>query len=173
MPRVDYICCGVACRAEVPRNLFDVHAETGSATPREALNHIAGLYAVQYDVRSKSPGKRRCGRQDRAGPLPKTLRHWLDGTGRSGRGTQTCGSLSATRSPAGRADPQARYRRLEIDDNAAGHSLRAIAIGLTSWLFADSNQGGRSGAHIYSLRSRGLADRYHQPSRRLFHPWRH
>ena len=41
----------VACWAHVRRKFFDVHAATGSATAREALEHIAGLYAVEHGVR--------------------------------------------------------------------------------------------------------------------------
>lgn len=70
----------VACWAHVRRKFFDVHAATGSATAREALDHIAGLYAVEHDVRGRLPDERRCERQARAGPLLKAFRRWLDVT---------------------------------------------------------------------------------------------
>jgi hypothetical protein len=47
-----------------------------------------------------------------------------------------------------------RYRddgRLEIDNNAAERSLRAVALGRKNWLFAGSDDGGERAALIYSL----------------------
>jgi hypothetical protein len=47
-----------------------------------------------------------------------------------------------------------RYRddgRVEIDNNAAERSLRAVALGRKNWLFAGSDDGGERAAAIYSL----------------------
>ena len=57
------------------------HATTGSGTAREALDHIAGLYVVEGDVRGRPPDERRRERQARAGPLVGAFRRWLDVTG--------------------------------------------------------------------------------------------
>ncbi|WP_179187129.1 transposase [Sphingomonas sp. TZW2008] len=54
-----------ACWAHVRRKLFDVHAATGSTTAREALDYIAGLFAVEQNARGRSPDERRCERQAR------------------------------------------------------------------------------------------------------------
>jgi transposase len=40
---------------------------------------------------------------------------------------------------------------LEIDNNAAERSLRAVALGRKNYLFAGSDRGGESAAAIYSL----------------------
>ena len=40
---------------------------------------------------------------------------------------------------------------LEIDNNAAERSIRAIALGRKNWLFAGSDAGGERAAAIYSL----------------------
>jgi len=40
---------------------------------------------------------------------------------------------------------------LEIDNNAAEHTLRAVALGRKNYLFARSDRGGESAAAIYSL----------------------
>src|SRR5579863_2092190 len=53
-----------------------------------------------------------------------------------------------------RAVALTRYRddgRLEIDNNAAERSLRAVALGRKNWLFAGSDDGGERAAAIYSL----------------------
>ena len=47
-----------------------------------------------------------------------------------------------------------RYRddgRLEIDNNAAERSLRAVALGRKNYLFAGSDKGGDRAASIYTL----------------------
>src|SRR5690606_35190365 len=40
---------------------------------------------------------------------------------------------------------------IELDNNAAGRSLRAVAPGRKNWLFAGSDHGGERAAAIYSL----------------------
>ena len=142
----------VACWAHVRRKFYDVHAATGSATAREALDHIAGLYAVEQDVRGRPPDERQRERQARAGPLLDQLRCWLDLTlpKLSRRSDLAVGIRYAlARWPA-----LVRYvddGRLEIDNNAAERSLRGVAIGRKNWLFAGSDQGGHRAATIYSL----------------------
>ena len=41
--------------------------------------------------------------------------------------------------------------RICLTNNAAGRALRGIALGLKSWLFAGSDQGGERAAVMYSL----------------------
>lgn len=142
----------VACWAHVRRKFFDVHAATGSATAREALDHIGALYAVEDDVRGLPPNERRRERQARAGPALAALRHWLDATlPKLSRRSDLAVAIryALTRWPA-----LARYvddGRLEIDNNAAERALRGIAVGRKNWLFTGSDQGGHRAATVYSL----------------------
>jgi transposase len=60
----------------------------------------------------------------------------------------------AVRYALGRWDALMRYcddGHLEIDNNAAERSLRAVALGRKNYLFAGSDRGGESAAAIYSL----------------------
>jgi transposase len=142
----------VACWAHVRRKFFDVHAATGSASAREALDHIAGLYAVEQDVRGRPPDERRHVRQARAGPLLDAFRQWLDATGP--KLSRRSDLAVAIRYALTRWTALTRYvddGRLEIDNNAAERSLRGIALGRKNWLFAGSDQGGHRAASIYSL----------------------
>ena len=142
----------VACWAHVRRKFFDVHAATGSATAREALDHIAGLYAVEQDVRGRPPDERRRERQARAGPLLDQLRRWLDLT--LPKLSRRSDLAIGIRYALARWSALTRYvddGRLEIDNNAAERSLRGIAIGRKNWLFAGSDQGGHRAASIFSL----------------------
>lgn len=142
----------VACWAHVRRKFFDVHAATGSATAREALDQIASLYAVEQDVRGRPPDERRQARQTRAGPLLVAFRQWLDATGP--KLSRRSDLAVAIRYALTRWTALTRYAddgRLEIDNNAAERSLRGIAVGRKNWLFAGSEQGGHRAASIYSL----------------------
>lgn len=118
----------VACWAHVRRKFFDVHAATGSATAREALDHFARLYAVEDDVRGHPPDDRRCERQAHVGPALAAFRHWLDATlPKLSRRSELAIAMryALTRWPA-----LTRYvddGRLEIDNNAAERALRGIA----------------------------------------------
>ena len=142
----------VACWAHVRRKFFDVHAATGSATAREALDHIARLYAVEQDVRGRPPDERRHVRQARTRPMLDAFRQWLDATGP--KLSRRSDLAVAIRYALTRWTALTRYAddgRLEIDNNAAERSLRGIAVGRKNWLFAGSDKGGHRAACIYSL----------------------
>ncbi|GAA3254663.1 hypothetical protein GCM10020258_55650 [Sphingomonas yabuuchiae] len=98
----------VACWAHVRRKFFDVHAATGSATAREALDHIASLYAVEQDVR----GRPRTSDDTYARPeLDRCSMRSVSGSTRPDRScpdAPTSRSPSAMRSPAGRRLPAMR-----------------------------------------------------------------
>src|SRR5262249_19397557 len=60
----------------------------------------------------------------------------------------------AVRYALGRWEALLRYcddGRLEMDNNAAERSLRAVALGRKNYLFAGSDRGGESAAVLYSL----------------------
>ena len=142
----------VACWAHVRRKFYDVHAATGSATAREALDHIAGLYAVEDDLRGRPPDERRHARQARAGPMLDQFRCWLDATGpKLSRRSDLAIGIRYALAPGPGLTRYAGDGRLEIDNNAAERSLRGVALGRKNWLFAGSDQGGHRAASIYSL----------------------
>ena len=139
-------------RAHVRRRFYDVHVATGSATAREALDRIAGLYAVEEAMRGRPPDERRRERQARAGPLLDQLRRWLDAT--LPKLSRRSDLAVAVRYALARWPALTRYAddgRLELDNNAAERALRGIALGRKNWLFAGSDQGGHRAASIYSL----------------------
>jgi len=141
-----------ACWAHARRKFFEVHAATGSPIAAEALDRIARLYAIESEIRGRPPDERTRVRQARAGPELESLRTWLQAT------LSTLSAKSelalAIRYALPRWDALTRYRddgRLEIDNNAAERSLRAVALGRKNWLFAGSDDGGERAAAIYSL----------------------
>jgi transposase len=141
-----------ACWAHVRRKFYDFHVAHDSPLAAEALERIGRLYAVEGDIRGRPPDERRRVRQARAGPELESLHAWLHTT------LTTVSKKSefavAIRYALSRWAALTRYRddgRVEIDNNAAERSLRAIALGRKNWLFAGSDDGGERAAAIYSL----------------------
>ena len=142
----------VACWAHARRKFHDVFQANASPIAKEALDRIGALYAIEAEIRGRSPGERRGVRQARAGPLLADLRTWFETTTAK---LSAKGELAqAMRYALVRWDALVRYHddgRLEIDNNAAERALRAVALGRKNYLFAGSDAGGERAAAIYSL----------------------
>jgi hypothetical protein len=141
-----------ACWAHARRKFFEIHAANGSAVAAEALARIGELYAIEDQVRGKPPDERREVRQARAGPALDALHAWLHE--QLAKVAKKSEFALAIRYTLSRWTALTRYRddgRVEIDNNAAERSLRAIALGRKNWLFAGCDDGGERAAAIYSL----------------------
>jgi transposase len=123
---------GARDKAHVRRKFFDIQAATDSPLARAALERIGALYAIEADIRGKTPDERRAVRQAHAGPLLADLHQWLIATTRKlSKKSDLAGAIhyALTRWTA-----LCRYRddgSLEIDNNAAERSLRAVAVGVS------------------------------------------
>ena len=141
-----------ACWAHVRRKFYDIHEANKSPIAAEALARIGELYAIETEIRGKPPDERRDVRQARAGPLLDELHVWLSATLTKLSGKSEL--ALAIRYALSRWPALLRYRddgRLEIDNNAAERSLRAVALGRKNYLFCGSDGGGERAAAIYSL----------------------
>ena len=141
-----------ACWAHARRKFFDLHAANGSPVAAEALARIGELYAIEDEIRGKPPDQRREVRQARAGPALVALHAWLHE--QLAKVAQKSEFALAIRYALSRWTALTRYRddgRIEIDNNAAERSLRAVALGRKNWLFAGCDDGGERAARIYSL----------------------
>ena len=141
-----------ACWAHVRRKFVDLHELHQSVIAAEALDRIGALYAIEKEIRGRSPDERRSVRQERSRPLLAALHLWLE---------QTLSTLSQ-KSATAKAMSYALTRwyalqrycddgRIEIDNNAAERALRCVALGRKNFLFAGSDSGGQSAAAFYSL----------------------
>lgn len=141
-----------ACWAHVRRKFYAIHVANDSPVAAEALTRIGALYAIESTIRGRPPHDRKAARQARAGPLLDDLHQWLRTT------LSTVSKKSelavAMRYAITRWTALTRYRDdggIEIDNNAAERSLRAVAIGRKNYLFAGSDAGGDRAAAFYSL----------------------
>jgi len=141
-----------ACWAHVRRKFYDLQAAHKSPVATEALERIAGLYAVEIEIRGRSPEERREIRNVRSRPQLESLKQWLEET--LSKLSRKSDTAIAVRYALGRWEALMRYcndGRLEIDNNAAERALRVVALGRKNFLFAGSDGGGESAAAIYSL----------------------
>jgi transposase len=141
-----------ACWAHVRRKFYDLVAAHKSPVAAEALERIGALYAIEKEIRGRSPEERREVRNERARPLLESLKQWLDAT--LGKLSRKSDTALAVRYAFGRWEALLRYvddGGIEIDNNAAERALRTVALGRKNYLFAGSDAGGERAAAIYSL----------------------
>jgi len=141
-----------ACWAHVRRKFYDLQLAHDSPIAAEALTRIGALYAIETDLRGQPAEVRKAGRQVRAGPLLEALHDWLHAS--LGTVSKKSELAIAIRYALTRWRALTRYRDdggIEIDNNAAERSLRAVAISRKNYLFAGSDAGGERAAAFYSL----------------------
>ncbi len=142
----------VACWAHARRKIYDVHVETGSPAAREALERIARLFAIEADIRGRSPPERREVRQRRSAPILADLKAFLNATLAKISGKSSL--AAAIRYATSRWTALTRFvddGRLEMTNNAAERAIRPLALGRKNYLFAGSDDGGRRAAIMYTL----------------------
>ena len=141
-----------ACWAHVRRKFYDIQVAHKSAVAMEALERIGALYAIEKEIRGRSPEERRAVRNERSRPLLESLKQWLEET--LTKLSRKSDTAMAVRYALGRWEALLRYcddGRIEIDNNAAERALRVVALGRKNFLLAGSDGGGESAAAIYSL----------------------
>jgi transposase len=141
-----------ACWAHVRRKFYDIHVATDSPIASEALTRIGELYGIESEVRGQSPEIRQQIRGARASPKLAELHQWLIATAKKiSKKSDLAGAIHYA---LARWKALTRYRddgRVEIDNNAAERSLRAVALGRKNYLFAGADCGGERAAAMYSL----------------------
>ena len=140
------------CWAHARREIIRATPKAGSPVAEETLARIAALYAVEAEVRGRSPENRRTARQARSAPLLRDLEAHL----------RAQAARLSRRSEMGRAiaylltrwDGLTLYTgdgRVEMDSNLVENQIRPLALGRKNALFAGHDEGARSWARIASL----------------------
>lgn len=141
-----------ACWAHSRRKFYDIHVADRSPIAAEALRRIGLLYAIERQIRGQLPHERAAARQRRSKPVLADLQGWL---------SATLQAVSA-KSPLAKAIKYTLVRwaaltrfcddgRIELDNNTAERSMRAVVLGRRNYLFAGADSGGERAANIYSL----------------------
>ncbi|MGP3699759.1 IS66 family transposase [Rhodobacter sp. NSM] len=120
----------------------------------EAVRRIDAIFAIERELNGQDPADRLAARQERSAPLVEDLERWLR-TERAllSKHAKVAKAIDYLLSP----DHWPGFTRF-LDDgraclsnNCAERSLRGVALGRKSWLFAGSERGGHRAAFMYSL----------------------
>ncbi len=140
------------CWSHVRRRFYELAAAGPAPIASEALERIAGLYAIEKEIRGRSADERRAMRQDRSRPIIDDLEPWL--RAKLALISQKTKLAEAIRYALSRWVGLTRFLddgRIEIDSNVVERSIRPIALNRKNALFAGSDGGGEHWAVIASL----------------------
>ena len=140
------------CWAHVRRRFYELAAAGPAPIASEALERIAGLYAIESDIRGRSAEERHDARQQRSRPIIHELEPWL--RAKLALISQKTKLAEAIRYALSRWEGLTRFLddgRIEIDSNVVERSIRPIALNRKNALFAGSDGGGEHWAVIASL----------------------
>ena len=130
------------CWSHVRRRFYELAATGPAPIASEALERIAGLYAVEKDIRGRNADERRAMRQDRSRPIVDELEPWL--RAKLALISQKTKLAEAIRYALSRWDGLSRFLDdgcIEIDSNVVERSIRPIALNRKNALFAGSDKG--------------------------------
>jgi len=140
------------CMAHIRRKFYDLVEAQRSPVATEAVRRIGELYAIEREIRGRSPDFRQQVRQARARPLLDTMKNWMqDALSQLSRKSDVA---KAIRYALTLWDALVRYADdglIEIDNSAAERALRGVALGRKNYLFAGSDAGGERAAVFYAL----------------------
>jgi len=144
-----------ACWAHVRRKFMDIvklSKEKGKAF--ESIVRIRKLYAIEKEAKEKylDYAERQALRQERALPLLKEYKEWLDDTlQRVPPQSPLSKAIAYALNQWSLLTVYVDYGEIEIDNNLVENAIRPFAVGRRNWLFMGSDTGARAGAIIYSL----------------------
>lgn len=138
------------CWSHVRRGFYELAASRPVAA--EALVRIAQLYAVEKEIRGRSPDERRVARQEASVPIIADLRRFLEAS--LARTSKKSKLAEAIRYTLTRWTGLSRFLddgRIEIDSNIVERSIRPLALNRKNALFVGSDDGGDHWAVIATL----------------------
>jgi hypothetical protein len=148
----------VGCFAHARRRFFEaIQALPHSERKRETAAHqvvrrIDKLYEIERELKALTPEERTAQRQQRVKPLLESLQEFARSLEQQ---TLPSGKLGEALAYLLKQWPKiVRYiedGRLAIDTNLAENAIRPFALGRRNWLFADTVNGAKASATLYSL----------------------
>ncbi|EDM72305.1 probable insertion sequence transposase protein [Roseobacter sp. AzwK-3b] len=140
------------CWAHARRKLNEVFDRDRSEIAAEGLRRIAGIYAVEADIRGISPGQRLSARQTHSAPLVAAFGDWLQAERRKVSAKSRLGEkLTYIHNHWDGLQTFLADGRVEIDNNRVENMIRPIALNRKNSLFAGHDEGGIAWGRIASL----------------------
>jgi transposase len=140
------------CLAHARRKFVAVHKTTQSPAALEVLRQIAAVYAIEERIRGGTAEQRRTAREAESRPLMEALKRRLTALLEEVSVKSTL--AKAIRYTLGHWDGLTMFLadgRIEVDSNTVERTMRGIALGRHSYLFAGSERGARNWAILASL----------------------
>jgi transposase len=146
---------GLGCNMHARRR-FESAAVDGAAAGKslgaQGVKFYKDLYDIEEEVREKPPDERRLIRNERALPIFEKMKVWAENQLSKLPIKSKIGS--AIRYFLNEYDRLTAYLkdgRLEMDNGFTERAIRKFAIGRNNWLFADTVNGAKASAILYSL----------------------
>jgi hypothetical protein len=117
------------CMAHIRRKFYDLMEAHQSPIATEAVQRIAPLYAIEREIRGRSPDARREVRNARARPQIESMRNWLETS--LAKLPHKSETTAAIHYALARWNALVRYLddgRIELDNSAAERALRAAVF---------------------------------------------
>ena len=148
--------CG--CFAHARRRFFEAikalpkSEQQSSTAAHEGVQRIDALYTIEREAKTLTDTERRAVRQTKAVPLLASLHTWAS---QLQQHTLPSGKLGDALAYLLKQWPKLiRYAddgQVAIDTNVAENAIRPFALGRRNWLFADTVNGAKASAALYSL----------------------
>lgn len=151
----------VACGAHMRRYFYKAR-HSAPLEAHRALVYFRQLYMLERELAGAADDERRALRQQRAMPILDEFKAWLDEL--APVVVPKTEIAAAVTYALNQWDAFVRYCEhgwLLIDNTRSEQALRPIAVGRNNWLFFGSDNGGRTGAILYSLVCSAKANRVH------------
>ena len=140
------------CWSHVRRRFYELAKAGASPVAADVLARIARLYAIEQEVRGRTPDERRAARDEHSRPVIDELRSVLDA--KLAQASRKSALAEAIRYALTRWEGLTRFLndgRVELDSNVVERSIRPLALNRKNALFAGSDDGGDHWAVIASL----------------------
>ena len=140
------------CWSHVRRRFYELAAAGPAPIASEALERIGALYAIESEIRGRSPDERRDARQTKSRHILDAFEPWL--REKLALISQKTKLAEAIRYALSRWDGLTRFiddGRIEIDSNVVERAIRPIALNRKNALFAGSDGGAENWAIVASL----------------------
>ncbi len=121
---------------------------------KQGFDFIQRLYRIEREARERGldADARKALRDEKAKPIWKEFRQWLDGAlGQVPPKSLTGKALAYTHAQWPRLIRVLDDGRIEIDNNRCENAIRPFVLGRKAWLFADTPVGATASARLYSL----------------------
>jgi transposase len=141
-----------ACWAHLRRKFYELHVSGVSQVASETVERMAGLWAVEEEIRGQGPDARRTARQEQSAAIVAEL--WVFWERELRRISGKSKLAEVIRYARSRREALERFLhdgRLDIDSNAVERAIRPQTITRKNALFAGSDGGGRTWATIATL----------------------